>query len=195
MAILIVYASKHGSTQGIAERIAEKLRQLGKEAEARPVDAVDDPGSYEAIVIGSAVYYGSWLKEATEWVRRNQAILAERPVWLFSSGPLGAEIKDAEQQPTGFRRRLPRLASHRGLGSKHRPGPGVGRREADPCPLPARALWTVGWGTCTWLGLAQRERSSDAGSRITHGDHWGWRWRSSGLSRERNFSVSNEFFV
>jgi len=99
MAILIVYASKHGSTQGIAERIAEKLRQLGKEAEARPVDAVDDPGSYEAIVIGSAVYYGSWLKEATEWVRRNQAILAERPVWLFSSGPLGAEIKDAEQQP------------------------------------------------------------------------------------------------
>jgi len=99
MAILIVYASKHGSTQGSAERIAEKLRQLGKEAAARPVDAVDDPGSYEAIVIGSAVYYGSWLKEATEWVRRNQAILAERPVWLFSIGPLGAVIKDAEQQP------------------------------------------------------------------------------------------------
>ena len=99
MAILIVYASKHGSTQGIAERIAEKLRQLGKEAEARPVDAVDDPGSYEAIVIGSAVYYGSWLKEATEWVRRNRAALAQHPVWLFSVGPLGTEVQDAEQQP------------------------------------------------------------------------------------------------
>src|SRR5438270_9808480 len=99
MAILIVYASKHGSPQGIAERIAEKLRQLGKEAEARPVDGGDDPGSYEAIVIGSAVYYGSWLKEATEWVHRNQAVLAQRPVWLFSSGPLGTEVKDAEQQP------------------------------------------------------------------------------------------------
>jgi menaquinone-dependent protoporphyrinogen oxidase len=99
MAVLVAYASKHGSTQGIAERIAEKLQQLGKEAEARPMDAVEDPGSYEAFVIGSAVYYGSWLKEATEWVRRNQAVLAKRPVWLFSSGPLGAEIKDVEQQP------------------------------------------------------------------------------------------------
>ena len=99
MAILIVYASKHGSTQGIAERIAEKLRQLGKEAEARPVDAVDDPGSYEAIVIGSAVYYGYWLKEATEWVHHHQAVLAGHPVWLFSVGPLGTEVQDAEQQP------------------------------------------------------------------------------------------------
>ena len=99
MAVLIVYASKHGSTQGIAEHIAEKLRQLGKEAVARPVDAVSDPGSYEAIVIGSAIYYGSWMKEATEWVRRSRAVLAERPVWLFSSGPLGTEVKDAEEQP------------------------------------------------------------------------------------------------
>jgi menaquinone-dependent protoporphyrinogen oxidase len=99
MTLLIAYASKHGSTQGIAERIAEQLRQLGKDAEARPVDAIEDAGGYEAFVIGSAVYYGSWLKEATEWVHRNQAVLAKLPVWLFSVGPLGTEVKDAEQQP------------------------------------------------------------------------------------------------
>ncbi len=99
MSILVAYASKHGSTQGIAERIAEQLRQLGKQAEARPVEAVEDLGSYEALVIGSAVYYGSWLKEATEWVHRNRAVLAKLPVWLFSSGPLGTEVSDAEQQP------------------------------------------------------------------------------------------------
>lgn len=99
MTVLVAYASKHGSTQGIAERIAEQLRQLGKEAEARPVEEVTDPGSYEAFVIGSAVYYGSWLKEATEWVHRNQAVLAGHPVWLFSVGPLGTEVQDAEQQP------------------------------------------------------------------------------------------------
>ncbi len=99
MTILIAYASKHGSTQGIAERIAEKLRQTGKEAEARPMHAVEEPGNYEVFVIGSAVYYGSWLKEATEWVHRNQAILAAHPVWLFSSGPLGTKVQDAEQQP------------------------------------------------------------------------------------------------
>ncbi len=47
----------------------------------------------------SAIYYGSWLKVATEWVHRNQVTLAARPVWLFSSGPLGTEVKDAEPQP------------------------------------------------------------------------------------------------
>jgi menaquinone-dependent protoporphyrinogen oxidase len=72
---------------------------LGKQAEARPVEEVSDPGGYEAFVIGSAVYYGSWMKEATEWVRRNQAVLAGRSVWLFSVGPLGTEVKDAEPQP------------------------------------------------------------------------------------------------
>ena len=37
------------------------------------MDTVEDPESYDALVIGSAIYYGSWLKEATEWVRRNKA--------------------------------------------------------------------------------------------------------------------------
>jgi len=99
MTVLVAYASKHGSTRGIAERIAEKLRQLGIQAEARPLDEVSDPGNYEAFVIGSAIYYGSWMKEATEWVHRNQAVLAKLPVWLFSVGPLGTEVEDAEQQP------------------------------------------------------------------------------------------------
>ena len=99
MTVLVAYASKHGSTQGIAERIARELGQLGIQAEARPLDEVSDPGSYEALVIGSAIYYGSWMKEATEWVHRNQAVLAKLPVWLFSVGPLGTEVKDAEQQP------------------------------------------------------------------------------------------------
>ena len=99
MTILVAYESKHGSTKGIAERISEKLRQMGKETDVRSVDSVSDPGIYEAFVIGSAIYYGSWMKEATEWVNKNQSILANRPVWLFSSGPLGTEVKDAEQQP------------------------------------------------------------------------------------------------
>jgi menaquinone-dependent protoporphyrinogen oxidase len=99
MSVLVAYASKHGSTAEIAERIAGQLRQQGKQAEARPLEDVKEPGSYDALVIGSALYYGSWMKEATEWVQRNQAVLAGRPVWLFSVGPLGTEVKDAEQQP------------------------------------------------------------------------------------------------
>jgi menaquinone-dependent protoporphyrinogen oxidase len=99
MTVLVAYASKHGSTQGIAERITGKLRQMGKQAETLPVDAVKDTGSYEALVVGSAIYYGSWLKEATEFVHRNETMLAGRPVWMFSVGPLGVDFMDDEQQP------------------------------------------------------------------------------------------------
>lgn len=101
MTILVTYASKHESTQGIAERIARKLRQLEQDAVVLPIEAVGDTeaSTYSAFVIGSAVYYGSWLKDATEFVRHNRAALAKRPVWLFSSGPLGTEVKDTEPQP------------------------------------------------------------------------------------------------
>ena len=107
MTILVAYASKHGATEGIAKRIAEKLRQMGKEAEARPVETVTELGGYEAFVIGSAIYYDSWLQEAVEWVRHNEAILATRPVWLFGSGPLGTEVKDDEpKQMSEFQQAL-----------------------------------------------------------------------------------------
>ena len=98
MKAVVVYASKYGSTRGIAEFIAEKLRRAGTQAEARRVGEVQNPGDYDAFVIGSAVYMMHWLKEATEFVTGNRALLANRPVWLFSSGPLGTETKDAQGQ-------------------------------------------------------------------------------------------------
>ncbi len=98
MAILVTYASKHGATQGIAERIAEKLRLLGKQVEVQPIKAVRTVGAYEAIVIGAAAYYGSWMKEASEFVRSNRESLASRPVWMFSSGPVGEGEVDEKGQ-------------------------------------------------------------------------------------------------
>jgi menaquinone-dependent protoporphyrinogen oxidase len=52
--------------------------------------------AYDAFVIGSGVYNAHWLKTAAELVRRNHDLLAERPVWLFSSGPLGTGAEDAQ---------------------------------------------------------------------------------------------------
>jgi menaquinone-dependent protoporphyrinogen oxidase len=97
MKAIVVYASKYGSTKDIAEFIAEKLRQHGMEADARSVDAAPNPEEYDAVVIGSAVYMGHWMDGAMEFVRQNHTVLADRPVWLFSSGPLelGPEISSA----------------------------------------------------------------------------------------------------
>ncbi|HSP09124.1 MAG TPA: flavodoxin domain-containing protein [Candidatus Dormibacteraeota bacterium] len=94
MSILVTYASKYGATQGIAERIAATLEAEGLTIELLPINAVKDIATYEAFVIGSAAYMGSWLKEAGEFVRSNRRTLAAMPVWLFSSGPLGTETKD-----------------------------------------------------------------------------------------------------
>ena len=96
MKTVVVYASKYGSTKGIAEFITEKLQQRGILAEVQDVEAIHDLVGFDAAVIGSAVYMGHWMKEATEFVRRNRAVLANRHVWLFSSGPLGTQVKDAQ---------------------------------------------------------------------------------------------------
>jgi menaquinone-dependent protoporphyrinogen oxidase len=48
------------------------------------------------VVLGSAVYAGHWLKPAKELVDRSGAALATKPVWLFSSGPVGEPPKPEE---------------------------------------------------------------------------------------------------
>jgi len=99
MAVLVAYASKHGSTEGIARAIADRLSELGVPADVQAVGDVDDLAALDAVVLGSAVYAGSWMKEAVEFVHRHAEPLAERPVWMFSSGPLGEEVEDDEEQP------------------------------------------------------------------------------------------------
>jgi menaquinone-dependent protoporphyrinogen oxidase len=89
MRVLVTYASKHGSTREIAERIASRLNGHGVTADLRPANQVDEIDGYDGIVIGSAVYIGRWMKEATELVERVRPALPGCRVWLFSSGPLG----------------------------------------------------------------------------------------------------------
>jgi menaquinone-dependent protoporphyrinogen oxidase len=96
MRILVAYATRHGATAGIAARIAQTLRGRGLQAEARPVGEATDIDGYDAFVVGSASYMGRWLQEASRFVREHRGILAARPVWLFSSGPVGTETVDAK---------------------------------------------------------------------------------------------------
>lgn len=94
--ILVAYASKHGSTKGIAEFIGQKLRENGVEVDVSDVKEVHDQEKYDAFVIGSALYMGHWMKEAKEFIAQNTKILSIRSVWLFSSGPTGKEPTDSK---------------------------------------------------------------------------------------------------
>jgi menaquinone-dependent protoporphyrinogen oxidase len=87
--VLVTYASKYGATKEIAERISEVLCQAGLQTDVYPVNGIRDLNPYKAVILGSAVYVGKWHKEAVEFLQTHEKILADRPVWLFSSGPTG----------------------------------------------------------------------------------------------------------
>jgi menaquinone-dependent protoporphyrinogen oxidase len=87
--VLVAYATKHGATAEIAEKIGQVLRQAGLRTDVLPTDRVSDLTPYKAVVLGSAVYIGKWRKEAATFLKANEKMLAERQVWLFSSGPTG----------------------------------------------------------------------------------------------------------
>lgn len=93
-AFLVAYASKHGSTRQIAEHIATTLALAGQPARVHPADDNADLAGYDGFVIGSAIHFGYWLKDATALVARNRDLLRAHPVWLFSSGPLGPDTSD-----------------------------------------------------------------------------------------------------
>ena len=113
MHVLVAYASRHGATAGIAERIATTLTAAGVEAEARPAASVKSVSDYDAFVVGSAAYMFHWLKDASKFADDNRAILATSPLWLFSSGPIGPEPLDKEgrdQKVATIPKELPGLA-------------------------------------------------------------------------------------
>ena len=89
MRVLVIYGSRLGATRGIAECIATRLREDHLDVTVQPASGAVAFTDADAFVIGSGVYGGHWVKEAAEYVGQNRAVLVHRPVWLFSSRPVG----------------------------------------------------------------------------------------------------------
>jgi menaquinone-dependent protoporphyrinogen oxidase len=89
MNILVTSASKHGSTRDIATAIADELRRAGHAAQTRDLSEVASLDGYDAVVLGSAIYMGQLMPEATRFIDAQLPALRARPLWLFASGPLG----------------------------------------------------------------------------------------------------------
>lgn len=96
MTVLVAFASKHGATEGIADIIGVQLRSHGIETTVLSVVDVTTLEIYDAVVLGSAVYAGHWRGEAKEFVEHHGDVMRHKPVWLFSSGPLGDPPEPAE---------------------------------------------------------------------------------------------------
>jgi menaquinone-dependent protoporphyrinogen oxidase len=89
MRVLVVYASRHGSTEEIATRIAARLADAGSAVDLLQVDQVKTLGEYDAVVFGAPVYDQSWPPEADRFVADHRDALAVLPLWLFSVGSFG----------------------------------------------------------------------------------------------------------
>jgi menaquinone-dependent protoporphyrinogen oxidase len=92
MRILIAVASKHGGTYGIATRLRTELIDRGHDADVMTIDGARCPDGYDGYVVGSAVYTGRWMKAGRQFVHDNLITLRSKPLWLFSSGPLGDDV-------------------------------------------------------------------------------------------------------
>jgi menaquinone-dependent protoporphyrinogen oxidase len=87
--VLVSAASRHGATTEIAQAIGQTLAEQGLTATVIAPGDVRSLDGFDAVIIGSAVYMGHWLDPAKELVHRFGDELSDRPVWLFSSGPVG----------------------------------------------------------------------------------------------------------
>ncbi|HET8776215.1 MAG TPA: flavodoxin domain-containing protein [Candidatus Limnocylindria bacterium] len=103
MKTLVTVASKHGATGEMGEVIAGILRDAGLAVQSRSPADVTSLDDVDAVVLGSGVYAGRWIDDARRFAQRHHAELRARPVWLFSSGPIGEPLAPAEESADGLR--------------------------------------------------------------------------------------------
>ena len=110
MDVLVAVASRHGATLQIGEAIAATLATHGLRVETRRVEDVRSLDGHDAVILGSAIYAGHWLRRARVFVDTFEADLLRGPLWLFSSGPVGDPPRPAEV-PTEVARTVRRLGA------------------------------------------------------------------------------------
>jgi menaquinone-dependent protoporphyrinogen oxidase len=84
--LLVAYATVHGSTRGIAERIGARLTDTGHRVDTLPMADVPEAVGYDSFILGSAIHERAWLPEAVHFLEANSSAMAGRPLWLFSVG-------------------------------------------------------------------------------------------------------------
>src|SRR5262245_6104663 len=93
--VLVLYASTHGHTAKIADRVVEVLRRTGTSARARTVDTVraaDEP--IDAYIIAGSVHAGHHQHELVEWISEHRTALSTHPSAFLSVSLTAADDTD-----------------------------------------------------------------------------------------------------
>ena len=81
---VITYASRTGSTSGVAEAIGKTLAESGLMVDVLPLQEVKDLQGYRALVIGSPIQASQWLPEAMQFLEQHQAAISRMPCATFT---------------------------------------------------------------------------------------------------------------
>jgi menaquinone-dependent protoporphyrinogen oxidase len=115
--VLVVYASRMGSTREIAEAIGQLMRDRGLPTTVTAAADAPDARGFDAVILGSALYLGRWQKDAANYLWRQSDDLANRPTWLFQSGPTGPARENLRSHtPRGVRRLCQQIGHSRAQG-------------------------------------------------------------------------------
>ncbi len=97
MKTLVVYGTKSGCTEGIAQRIGERIAAGGSSVEVVAAETAPDAAAYDAVVVGSGVRAGSWHAPVKSWVEANMEALKSRPVAFYTCGLMITQEGKAEE--------------------------------------------------------------------------------------------------
>jgi menaquinone-dependent protoporphyrinogen oxidase len=100
--VLIVYASRHGSTEQVARGIGETLRDLELTTTIEPADEVADVTGFRAVLVGGGIYMGRWHRDARQFLHRHRRAFERVPFAVFALGP----GKDTPEDFEALRRQL-----------------------------------------------------------------------------------------
>jgi menaquinone-dependent protoporphyrinogen oxidase len=109
--ILVVYATKHGSTRQVADAVATVLRAGGGSVDVRPAREVREPiDRYSLVVIGAPLYSTRWHPDAHRFLERHRTELERVPVAVFGMGPRTDNNESWRRSRTQLHRALSRRA-------------------------------------------------------------------------------------
>jgi len=92
--ILVAYASKYGSTQEVAEKVAIYLKEGGLDVDIQPMKKVQTISEYSMVVLGAPLYFGHWHKDAQKFLSINKEVLKKRRLAFFTIGPISLNEKE-----------------------------------------------------------------------------------------------------
>lgn len=108
--ILVTYATRAGSTAEVAQKVGQTLAELGEAVDILPIKDVQDVAGYKAVVIGSAIRFGTILPEAVKFLEQNREALNSTPAAFFV-----VHLMNQGEEETSEKARLAYLDAARNL--------------------------------------------------------------------------------